>query len=584
MELKRLLAGLIVLIFGFVAAGCSGRSSSLNGDGHAIAEAAFCSNVKTYSGPTVTVSGTAVFNRFNDYDGVHSGLYTVETLPIRHAEVLITDSSGTAVQCGETNDTGGISMVIPQTPGTYTLQINSRADSTYVKVSVLNNPSENKFYSIKNNFTVTATDTTVTVPTITAPHTGTLEGGAFNIFEDIVKANEFLRNHSSCSGCTAFTVAPMIRAFWTPGFNPGTYIGFSASNTISYFMNGPSYWRGLYINGGYNGGVCGDTDHFDNSVIVHEYGHVMEDQFAISNSPGGQHDGNSIIDPRLAWSEGWADFFQAAVLNRNVYTDTSGQHSSDCGFNNGVLFASKNMETKAAGDDYPNSTGFNGEGIYREFSIARTLYDVIQTSGAGDGVFGNIPFANVWRAFSDPTLGLKHSSLRFRNSGMFFSLLNSLQTINANVISNEVQAANTNYYATPLSAIGTCSDFSFSGNETVDMSDSAWLLLSNRYFHYFYDGSGPGATVRLKYKGSGTYDLDLVAFPEDHDLEDLSTAVAVAEHSGPESSGPYPGLETINLSGKAPGHYLINVRANYTGNNNPTNFYLENGSGVKLCP
>jgi hypothetical protein len=415
-------------IFIFSTLGCSGNISNLPNNGNAVAEIAYCSNPISYSGVTTTITGTAQFSRFNDYDGVHTGLYTVQTLPIRHAEVVLLDSSGVTIQCGETDNSGAISMIIPRSSGSYTLQVNSRADNAFVKVSVVNNPSENKFYSIKNTFSVSANDTAVAVNLPIAPNSGTLEGGAFNIFEDILKANDFLRANSTCAGCTTFTIAPKIRAFWTPGFNPGTYIGYSASNTISYFMPGPDYWRGLYINGGYNGNICGDTDHFDNSVIVHEYGHVMEDQFGISNSPGGQHDGNSIIDPRLAWSEGWADFFQSAVLNRSIYADTSGQHSNECGFNNGLLFSAKDLETKAAGDDDPDSTGLAGEGVYREFSITRTLYDTIQTSGSGDGLYGNIPFAKVWRAFSDANLGLRNTSRHFRSSGMFFSMLFSLQS------------------------------------------------------------------------------------------------------------------------------------------------------------
>ena len=572
-------------IYGLTAIGCSANHSNSKNEGNAIAEIGYCSSPISYSGSTISISANAQFSRFNDFDGVHSGLYATQVLPIRHAEVVLLDSSGVTVQCGETDDTGNISLVIPQSPGAYTLQVNSRANNASVKVSVLNNPSENMYYSIKKTFSVSSSDTVLSVVLPMAPNTGTLEGGAFNIFDDILKSNEFLRANTTCSGCTPFTVAPKIRAFWTPGFNPGTYIGFSASNTISYFMPGPDYWRGLYINGGYNGNVCGDTDHFDNSVIVHEYGHVMEDQFGVSNSPGGQHDGNSIIDPRLAWSEGWADFFQSAVLHRPIYTDTSGQHTAACGNNNGVLFPSKDLENKSFDDDDPDSTGFPGEGIYREFSITRTLVDAIQTTATGDGIFGSVPFAKVWQAFSDPSLGLRNSSRHFRSSGMFVSFLNALTPIDANVISNEVQATNMNFYGLPLSATGTqCADFSFAANQTVSVSDPSWLFLSNRYYNYYYDGSASGATIRLKYQGTGIYNLDLIVFPEDHDLEDISTAAATSQHSGPESTGTYPGLETASLNGNPAGYYLIDVRANYTGNANPTNFYLENGSGAKLCP
>ncbi|MEK7356871.1 MAG: hypothetical protein AAB250_10505, partial [Bdellovibrionota bacterium] len=160
---------------------------------------------------------------------------------------------------------------------------------------------------------------------LVASATGSLVGGAFNILDQILNAQEYLRTKTSgCSGtfgdCSAFTTAPLVLVYWTPGLSPGVYYGISGG--ISFYLNDD---KELYILGGISGDTeVSDMDHFDNSVIVHEYGHFIEDQFGNPDSPGGSHNGNSVIDPRLAWGEGWANFFQAAVTGVPYYRDTYG--------------------------------------------------------------------------------------------------------------------------------------------------------------------------------------------------------------------------------------------------------------------
>ena len=48
-------------------------------------------------------------------------------------------------------------------------------------------------------------------------------------------------------------------------------------------------------------------------MLWHEYGHFIEDNLGLRDSPGGAHSASSHLDLRLAWSEGWADYFPAMV-------------------------------------------------------------------------------------------------------------------------------------------------------------------------------------------------------------------------------------------------------------------------------
>lgn len=49
-----------------------------------------------------------------------------------------------------------------------------------------------------------------------------------------------------------------------------------------------------------------DTDEFDTHVIAHEWGHFYQANISRSDSTGGRHGPGDVLDPRLAFGEGWA--------------------------------------------------------------------------------------------------------------------------------------------------------------------------------------------------------------------------------------------------------------------------------------
>ena len=54
---------------------------------------------------------------------------------------------------------------------------------------------------------------------------------------------------------------------------------------------------------------------YDDPVILHETGHIVEFLYSNFTQPGGAHFfGDSDQDPRLSWSEGWATYFGASVM------------------------------------------------------------------------------------------------------------------------------------------------------------------------------------------------------------------------------------------------------------------------------
>lgn len=69
-------------------------------------------------------------------------------------------------------------------------------------------------------------------------------------------------------------------------------------------------------------GTIADDDAYDDAVVAHEVGHHFELHHGVADSPGGYHDGRRT-DPRLAWSEGFANAFAAMVLDDPLYVDVA---------------------------------------------------------------------------------------------------------------------------------------------------------------------------------------------------------------------------------------------------------------------
>ena len=452
----------------------------------------YCSDVTSYSS-AITVTGSATFQaRMTSSSGLGA---PGSAQPIRNAEVRIFDSFLKIAQCGETDSNGNFSLSLPKKSESYQLQIVSRANNDKIKVSVLKSPNNTEPHYISKSFNVSSSN--VNLGTINAPATGNIEGGAFNIMDQIWEANEFLRQQTDteCAayGCSPFTVAPLVTVYWDKGVNPGSYFGI---DPVSFYI--PSQ-KSLYLLGGSNGDVNNsDTDHFDNSVVLHEYGHFIEHQYADTDSPGGSHIGNSIIDARLAWGEGWAHFFQAAISGNPIYRDTTG--NTDGATQN---YFDENLETPE--NDIPSTLG---EGNFREFAITRTLWDLIDPhpvsnsgqNGSEDGSENaTIPFAELWAVFTGTTNGFKAPGVHYRNAGYFYSFLLTVDGGSndiASVLVNEKQRGTRQDYGQPVSA-GSCSAISILGvNETVSESQSNQFK-NNDFYEFTH--SGGSVTLSLEY-------------------------------------------------------------------------------------
>ncbi|MBK9293459.1 MAG: hypothetical protein IPM57_03305 [Oligoflexia bacterium] len=549
-------------------------------------EEPYCSSVISYSN-AVTVTATAAFNVL-EQSGIGFGNEILGG-PIARAEIQVLDQNNNVIQCSETGPNGEISFLIPKNMAGLKLKINSRADNSFVKASVLNSPSSDNFYSLIVNFN-TSNNSTLDLGSIVAPATDSLEGGAFNILDNILKANEALRYFSN-----SFSVAPKVIVYWQKGVNPYTYVGGSSTVGVSFYVIGSGR---LYILGGINGDIDNsDFDHFDNSIINHEYGHFIEDAFSKADSPGGLHDGNHIIDARLAWGEGWANFFSSAIRANKIYSDCYGTQSGSTG-----CFIYHNMDTNIPTIDVPNAAG---EGNFREFAITRALWDSVDpirniasgpTSGANPD-FNNAqdnltqPFGNFWDTFSGP---FASSSEAFRSVGKFLfmnndSVLNSSSVFNADKI-----LPNPKDFAQPLPTTGDAacdasaatqifandiSSYSFNGATICQRGNLHHFcsnqLASNDFYEVNYDGSF--STISIS-RTSGSAELDMYLYKNPYVFGNQCDIVK-------QSALGLSSDKSISLSGLAYGKYMLNINV-YTGNGNPTSpsGYKIFVDSVRVCP
>ena len=305
--------------------------------------------------------------------------------------------------------------------------------------------------------------------------TGDQPGGAFFILDTIVKGNLWLSEHTN--NCSDFVSSCL-------PFSPKHLTIFWKHNTSSSYLLSPS--RGAIDSGGsfyatacheayitgnnvVNGAFSNDPDTFDAFVILHEYFHSLQYRFSSSDNPGGGHAAQDPIDPRLAYFEGIASYFAAAVIGTPLYSDhirlhlpgasnpvyvaglsffleseaiaysvyesQSDPNCENCFTLDGLSFRTDIVKCRkdnpGSGCDVPN---YVGEGHYREMSITRYFWD-LQDDSPNEvlSVQGGTPsydrvsdqFSNIWAVLTGPQFNNSNLNSQ-RGSGIHNKIYASL--------------------------------------------------------------------------------------------------------------------------------------------------------------
>lgn len=317
----RLLAAAIVLAGTvLVQSGCSTDSS----DGNSSSD-----------GELITVSGTVQYeDREYGPNGFTSKTYSKA---IRFALVEVVESStGTVLASGDADSTGAFSITFNSSDdaSAYVRVVSATTGAAGPKVEVYNNPGSGDaaLYAVGSNNFILQDDVPITVDLSIG--TDNPADGAFNILDVFISGSQFVQ---SLSG----TYPSTLKVYWEKDGDIGTWY------CTGYIQSYCSHGEGIYVLGGGNG----DTDEFDDDVLWHEFSHFVTQKFSRNDSQGGEHFlTDNDLDLRLAWAEGWGDFFPGAVKTLLNSTDPSLLSTSTW-----MMPLSNYVDTFGTGDQAPAS-------------------------------------------------------------------------------------------------------------------------------------------------------------------------------------------------------------------------------------
>ena len=148
------------------------------------------------------------------------------------------------------------------------------------------------------------------------------------------------------------------------------------------------FYDDMHIDGHVN-----NSDVWDDTVIMHEWTHFADDKWGCDDNPGGNHTAGGHYNTRLAWGEGFPDFYQSVV--RSARGDANGEWYLDVDGLGGcfVCIDFENVDTL-----HPDRVGDDNE-----TAVAATLWDLYDTSNEGqDQVTLAEGFPLIQKVFVEP--------------------------------------------------------------------------------------------------------------------------------------------------------------------------------------
>lgn len=473
---------------------------------------------------TETLTGNATYQKLDVTD---IGLDTEHPTqrPIRNARIEVYQS-GRVISVSDTDNNGEFVVAVPPDATDLTIRAVSRLRPVDLKVE--DNTNASQFYFISADVDMRDRPRRVLLADRTR------RSGAFNILEQIQRANDFV--HAADSQFQPF---PFVM-FWSERNQKSVVINMKEGLVGTTFFSLTS--STAYILGDRNT----DSDEYDDSVLIHEYAHMLAAKVSRDDSIGGAHRLGDNLDPRVAWSEGWANFFSAAVRSDSVYRDSSGPGGA-----NVLRF---DLE-----DNYPPGswTGYGSE-----TSVQALLWDFLDDKNElGDMAL--FDFSQIWAAYTDLTANhfvymqnfLDH--LVERNPSTSDSVQRMTQSQAIDFQPGEIPSV-TNPFPSFISMNTTRS------GELDSYSTKRFNLAQSSHFFIFTTNGGP-LSIQL-FVAPGTVggpisnDLDLFLF-------DANGRQLTKSDSGRSGQG-----ESLPMMQLLPGSYVIEIRSYFTSARGTTVF------------
>jgi len=340
-------------------------------------------------GTTVTISGKVQYQRVPhtaadalDYANTAATNVRGATVQARQGSAASTCASGTLLDSAITDGNGDYSVDVPSNTTLKVcvraelLQADAGAGSASWDVQVVDNTNSDALYILESTATTSGGSNSTRNLTAAsgwggAGYTSTRAAAPFAILDDAYRAIQKI-----------LAVAPTTD-FAALDFN------WSVNNTnasggggIPVGNIGTSFYSAdeIYILGDDDN----DTDEYDDHVIIHEYGHYLEDNQSRSDSVGGSHSGGDRLDLRVAYGEGFGNAWSGIVTDDPVYQDSFGALQGS-GFDIDVE------------NDAVTATQ---AGWFSETSAQRILYDLYDTTNEGSGDTASVGLAAMWTVWS----------------------------------------------------------------------------------------------------------------------------------------------------------------------------------------
>lgn len=355
----------LMLLLGACGGGGGGSSngfmprSSSSADVSSSSNASSSSSSSSSSAPVlvnpVVVSGTVTYEfvPFND-DFIGLDYSAIETRPVRGAVVELVDSTNTPVAITATDDNGFYSAAV-EANTVLRVQVKAQLQRNQAPswdMTVNDNTNNNRLYAlVGSEASVGDSDSQRNLHAPSGWGSGNYAtsrpAGPFAILDAVYTS---LQQFVDAGYSGNF---PPLQLFWSVN-------NITAEGEPSRGEIGTSYYfdKEIYILGEANQ----DTDEFDSHVIVHEWGHYIEDALGRSDSIGGPHQDTDYLDMRVAFSEGFSNAFAAMMLDDPIYRDSLDVNQSS-GFYNDVR--EKNHAV---------------QGWYSEASVESALYNYFLSS------------------------------------------------------------------------------------------------------------------------------------------------------------------------------------------------------------
>lgn len=318
----RLLPAAAVLAAALLISACGGGGGG--GDDSASSPEPTASSSPSPAPNTVVISGNAQYDSVPAAGSGRLDYAATTSKPIRGAAVEILDADdSTVLATTRTDDDGGYSASFATGPTSVIVRVKAqllRSDGPSWNVAVRDNTASGALYVLDSD--PTSVGSSALTRDLSAAsgwggsgYTGTRAAAPFAILDAVYTALSY-----TLTAAPAFDW-PALTLNWSVNNRP-------ASGAVSSGAIGTSHYRGTDSSGVHQIYILGaaniDTDEYDDHVIVHEWGHYFQAAASRDDSIGGSHGSDDLLDPRVAFSEGWGNAWSGIALGDPVYSDSYG--------------------------------------------------------------------------------------------------------------------------------------------------------------------------------------------------------------------------------------------------------------------